>query len=78
MTTEQLINQELGRRYLGKMIAGPSYDPAPFVVVRVYWELDVDCAQVWFWSDEKRKSGDTRGLRFFMDAELPEIISTIP
>ncbi len=74
MTAEFILNRWLEEHYLGKRIAGPPWDPAPFTVTKVYWDQDCDHVSVWFWSDRKRMDGATTGYSVAMNAELPEVV----
>lgn len=74
ITAEQAFNAWLAALYLGKRIAGPTWDPAPFTVTRVYWHQDCDCAKIWFWSDEIRDKVMHRGRSVNMDEPLPETL----
>jgi hypothetical protein len=74
ISAEQALNGWLAQLYIGKRIAGPEWDPAPFTVTRVYWDRDCDYVSIWFWSDETRDNGTHRGYCVDMDAALPEVL----
>lgn len=74
MTAEELLNNELAARYIGKRISGPSWDPEPFVVAKVHWDQDYDYVSIWFWSDRIGYPGTFRSHHVGMDEPLPELI----
>lgn len=80
MTAEDLFNSALEARYLGKTIAGPSYDSRPFVVTDVRYDQDYDYSFVWFGSDELFTPVDPtfpaqrRGCSVSLHRELPAIL----
>lgn len=81
MTAESALNHWLEERYLGKRIAGPSWDPEPFTVTSVYWDQDCDYCSVVFWAHESVTfttfdgRAVRRGYSVSMTGELPEVVT---